>query len=113
MANVLITGITGMVGSHLADYVINQTDWNVFGLVRWRSPLDNINHLIPLVNDGHRMELVYGDLRDTRSLDEAVKNQNPTLFFTLQLNRTPKPVFPVLLTLMRRMSLAQKGCLAH
>ena len=31
MANVLITGITGMVGSHLADYVINQTDWNVFG----------------------------------------------------------------------------------
>jgi nucleoside-diphosphate-sugar epimerase len=25
--NVLITGITGMVGSHLADYLLENTDW--------------------------------------------------------------------------------------
>ena len=31
----LITGITGMVGSHLADYLVNETDWNVF----WHVPL--------------------------------------------------------------------------
>ena len=42
----LITGITGMVGSHLADYIIEKTDWDIVGLIRWRSPLDNISQLV-------------------------------------------------------------------
>jgi len=29
MAKVLITGITGMVGSHLADYLLEHTDWDI------------------------------------------------------------------------------------
>ena len=29
--NALITGITGMVGSHLADYLIENTDWKIYG----------------------------------------------------------------------------------
>ena len=40
----LITGITGMVGSHLADFILANTDWDIFGMCRWRSPLDNISH---------------------------------------------------------------------
>ena len=32
---VLITGFTGMVGSHLADYLLENTDWDIFGLLRW------------------------------------------------------------------------------
>ena len=47
---VLITGITGMVGSHLADYLLENTDWNIHGMCRWRSPQDNVQHLIPFVN---------------------------------------------------------------
>lgn len=46
----LITGITGMVGSHLADYLLADTDWEVFGMCRWRSPLDNVEHLLDMVN---------------------------------------------------------------
>ena len=38
---VLITGITGMVGSHLADFLLEQTDWDIIGMCRWRSPMDN------------------------------------------------------------------------
>ena len=38
-----ITGITGMVGSQLAEYLIENTDWDIIGLIRWRSPLDNIS----------------------------------------------------------------------
>jgi len=34
MFNVLITGITGMVGSHLADYLLKNTDWKIYGLAR-------------------------------------------------------------------------------
>ena len=33
----LITGVTGMVGSHLADFLIENTDWDVYGVCRWRS----------------------------------------------------------------------------
>ena len=28
--NVLITGITGMVGSHLVDYLIENTTWDIY-----------------------------------------------------------------------------------
>ena len=48
MKKALITGITGMVGSHLVDYLLENTKWEILGIVRWRSPLDNIEHLIPL-----------------------------------------------------------------
>ena len=41
---VLITGITGMVGSHLAEYIVEKKLGEVIGLVRWRSPLDNLKH---------------------------------------------------------------------
>ena len=40
---VLITGITGFAGSHLAEYILaNHPDVEVFGIVRWRSRMDNI-----------------------------------------------------------------------
>lgn len=45
MIKALITGMTGMVGSHLADYLLRETDWDIYGMQRWRSPLDNIEHL--------------------------------------------------------------------
>ena len=47
----LITGITGMVGSHLADYLLKNTDWEIYGMCRWRSPFDNIKHLIPRIEN--------------------------------------------------------------
>ena len=43
---ILITGITGMVGSHLTDYLLKNTKCKIYGVCRWRSPLDNIEHLI-------------------------------------------------------------------
>ena len=32
MKKALITGMTGMVGSHLADYILEHTDWDVYGI---------------------------------------------------------------------------------
>ena len=46
----LITGITGMVGSHLADFLLANTDWDIYGMCRWRSPLDNVQHLLDRAN---------------------------------------------------------------
>ena len=43
----LITGITGFVGSHLAEYILeNHPDAEVLGLVRWRSPKENIEEIL-------------------------------------------------------------------
>ena len=51
MANrALITGITGMVGSHLLDYLVEKSDWEIHGMLRWRSPLDNISGHLDDVN---------------------------------------------------------------
>ena len=55
----LITGITGMVGSHLADYLLDNTDWEIHGFLRWDDRLDNLEHLIPLINSNKRIKLFY------------------------------------------------------
>jgi GDP-mannose 4,6-dehydratase len=89
----LITGITGMVGSHLADFLLQHTDWNVHGLCRWRSPLDNIAHLLPRVNNKDRVHLVYGDLRDYLSIHEALRNVRPDYVFHLAAQSYPKTSF--------------------
>ena len=60
----LITGITGMVGSHLADFLLENTDWEVYGVCRWRSPLDNVTHLLDRVNRKDRMFFEYADLNE-------------------------------------------------
>ena len=39
---VLITGITGMAGSHLAEYLLDQGAWEIHGALRWRSNKENI-----------------------------------------------------------------------
>src|SRR5580700_8600649 len=61
----LITGITGMVGSHLAEFLLERTDWDIVGMCRWRSPLDNLASIAWRINAGDRVSLLYGDLRDT------------------------------------------------
>jgi GDP-mannose 4,6-dehydratase len=88
-----ITGITGMVGSHLADYLLAHTDWDITGLCRWRSPLDNLTHLLPQINRKERINLVYGDLRDSDSINEAIRNTLPDYVFHLAAQSYPKTSF--------------------
>lgn len=90
---VLITGITGMVGSHLADYLIENTNWDIYGMIRWRSPLDNIEQLVPKINQKDRVFLLYGDLRDPQSLHDVVKNSIPDYVFHLAAQSYPKTSF--------------------
>ncbi len=88
-----ITGITGMVGSHLADYLLRETDWEIVGLCRWRSPLENICHLLSRINDGDRIQLLYGDIRDYISIHEAAKKAAPDFVFHLAAQSYPKTSF--------------------
>src|SRR5579863_4510392 len=88
-----ITGITGMVGSHLAEFLVANTDWDIDGLIRWRSPLDNIESLIPRINKGDRVRMLYGDLRDTLSIQEAVRRSKPDYVFHLAAQSFPRTSF--------------------
>lgn len=89
----LITGITGMVGSHLADYLLAQTDWDIYGMCRWRSPLDNLSHLVDRINRKDRLHLVYGDLRDSQSIDDVIKKSAPDYVFHLAAQSFPRTSF--------------------
>jgi len=89
----LITGLTGMVGSHLADFLLENTDWDVVGMCRWRSPLDNIGHLIPQINRRERIRLMYGDLRDSDSVKHVVENTKPDYVFHLAAQSFPQTSF--------------------
>lgn len=90
---VLITGITGMVGSHLADYLLANTDWDIYGMCRWRSPLDNVEHLLPLVNNKERVFFLDGDLTDYVSLTHVVEKSKPDYVFHLAAQSYPSTSF--------------------
>lgn len=89
----LITGITGMVGSHLLDFLIENTDWDVYGLLRWRSPLENIQGHLARVNQKDRVFLLYGDLNDPLSLQKAVADARPDYVFHLAAQSFPRTSF--------------------
>ena len=77
MKKVFITGITGFVGSYLLDYLLTVNDIEVHGLLRWRSPRDNIKHCLDNIN------LHYGDLLDFSSLLKIIKKTKPDIVFHL------------------------------
>lgn len=90
---VLITGISGMVGSHLTDYLIDNTNWDIDGLIRWRSPLNNLERHIDNINAKKRIKFIYGDLRDSVSIDKLVDNSQPDYVFHLAAQSFPKTSF--------------------
>lgn len=89
----LITGMTGMVGSHLADFLLENTDWKIYGMQRWRSPIDNILHLIPCINNGDRVFVEYGDLNDQASLLRVLEKVKPQYIFHLAAQSYPQTSF--------------------
>ena len=88
-----ITGVTGMVGSHLVDYLLENTDWRIFGLTRWNDKMDNIEHLMEKINKKDRFELIYGDINDLSSLLVAFGSTKPDYVFHLAAQSYPKTSF--------------------
>ena len=89
MTRALISGITGFVGSHLCDFLIANTDWQIYGLKRWRSPLANI--AAHLASD--RLRLIDGDLRDDNSLRRVINLSRPDFVFHLAAQSYPTTSF--------------------
>ena len=67
---ILITGITGFVGSHLAEMALTRGA-DVIGSVRWRSKTEHIEHI------RDRLTLVESDLRDLLSVRTVLEQARP------------------------------------
>ena len=72
----LITGITGFVGSHLAEYLLNE-GLDVHGILRWRSKDNNIRTI------RQEIKLEEGDLLDAHSLYGVIEKIKPDFIFHL------------------------------
>ena len=78
MKRVLITGITGFAGSHLAEYFLaERPEVEVFGTCRWRSRRENIEGI------EHRLSLLECDLSDAVAVREALEASRPDAIFHL------------------------------
>jgi len=87
--NILLTGITGFVGSHMVDYLLENTDAVVYGVRRWRSRDENIQHFY----GNPRVIFVEADLLDQGSLLRAVKISKPDYVFHFASQSYPMSSF--------------------
>jgi len=74
---IFVTGSTGFVGSHLADFLLEKSDIEVYGIARWRSQKNNIKHL------KDKIKLFECDIKDMTSVNDVVKSVKPERIFHL------------------------------
>ena len=99
---VLITGITGFAGSHLAEYILaNHPDIAVYGTYRWRSRMENLDALsasgkletiegryptgATLRDDSRqaRVTLLHCELTDAGAVERLISSVQPQRIFHL------------------------------
>ena len=100
---VLITGITGFAGSHLAEHLLSKEGVEVYGICRWRSKMDNLEDLarrgqlnpnpieVNITNSQMfaehmrpgKVNLLQGDISDPSSLRMALELVHPDRVFHL------------------------------
>ena len=72
MKKILITGITGFAGSHLADFILEaEPEAHLFGLRRINASHRNVRHIL------ERITWIEGELTDPYSMDRAEKTSRP------------------------------------
>jgi GDP-4-dehydro-6-deoxy-D-mannose reductase len=77
MRRVLITGVTGFAGSHLVDYLLTRNDCEIYGIHRWRSRTENVEHF------AGKITMLECDLRDATSTRDTLERVRPEWIFHL------------------------------
>lgn len=95
MKKILITGVTGQVGSQLVDYVLANTDLDVIGMMRWQEPLDNLYHLTERINNKDRVSIYYADLNDYAAISRMLRDIRPDYISHLAAQSYPKTSFNI------------------
>lgn len=74
---ILITGVSGFAGSHLAEYFLNEGKHEVFGTIKWRSDRENILHI------QQKLKLCECNIRDAVSMNALISDVKPGRIFHL------------------------------
>ena len=84
MKKVIITGVTGQDGSHMADYLLANTEHTIIAGVRRLSVKnhDNIKHL----QDNPRFKLIDLDITDQSNVNRVISEENPDYFINFAAN---------------------------
>ena len=83
MKKVIITGVTGQDGSHMADYLLANTDYQILGAVR-RLSVSNHRNIAHISNP--RFKLIDLDISDPESINTAIINYKPDYFINFAAN---------------------------
>jgi len=88
--NILITGGTGFVGSHLIDYIrLHQPDAMIYASRRWRSRDENIKHMY----GNKKIKFIEADLLDRGSLYLLIQEARPDYVFHFAAQSFPQTSF--------------------
>ena len=85
---VLITGATGFVGSHMVDYILENTNDKIYATKRWMEDTKNVDHI-----DDDRFEFIDCDLLDGLSIKRAVEISKPDKVFHFAAQSFPEVSF--------------------
>ncbi len=77
---IIVTGVTGQDGSHMVDYLLANTNYEIFGCVRRLSVYNhkNLSHI-----DDKRFHLINFDLTDSHSISRIIEKLKPDYFINL------------------------------
>ena len=91
--NILITGATGFVGSHMVDYILKYTirpDQKVYCTKRWMEDTKNLDHI-----NHDSFEYIDCDLLDGMSVKRAVEISKPSKVFHFAAQSFPEVSFKI------------------
>ena len=89
--NILITGGTGFVGSHMIDYILeNQIDVKIYATKRWMEDTKNLDHV-----DDERFQFIDCDLIDGMSVQRAIEISKPNKVFHFAAQSFPEVSFKI------------------
>jgi GDPmannose 4,6-dehydratase len=77
MKKIIVTGVTGQVGSYMTDFLLKNTDFEIYGAIRRLSVPnhENIAHI-----KSERFHLIGMDLSDEHSISSAIEEIKPDYF---------------------------------
>ena len=89
--NILITGGTGFVGSHMIDFILKyaiKPDQKIYCTKRWMEDTKNVDHI-----DDDRFEFIDCDLLDAHSIRRAIEISKPEKVFHFAAQSFPEVSF--------------------
>src|SRR5258708_2433838 len=89
MNKVLITGITGFVGNHLANQLLSQKSYKIVGTYRSEGSLESLAEI------KDRIQLKQVDLNNAEAVESMLVSEKPDYIYHLAAQASPSKSFSI------------------